>query len=267
MIKIIQITDCHLFKDKEKTGYADIAPYHSLECVLKTIAVAEQKTQHPDNTEHTQTVLLVTGDISGDSSAESYQHFLSLMDKYVNPTNWHWYVIAGNHDNNAHFDKVLGGKQLVSGSPLTLGNWNVHGLDTRSLTDKHGAKGEVKNKDVNALRVSLKQSLNSHHLLALHHHILPSHSWMDKHFLDNREAVEQLSSDFSQIKAIIHGHIHFPLRQQIGSANTPSYGCPSTCWQWQMQAKFGVSDEAPGYQVVELSSNGDVAVETKRATV
>ena len=87
---------------------------------------------------------------------------------------------------------------------------------------------------------------------------------MDKHFLANAEALVSLTEQYAQIKALIHGHVHSPLRQLIGENSTLSYGCPSTCWQWEMQLAFGVSNDAPGYQVIELHEDGVVDVSIER---
>ena len=268
MITLIQISDCHLFKAKDKTGYAGIAPYHSLTRVLIAVRevladIADSKKQSVNQGttgQEQKIVMLVTGDVSGDNSPESYQHFIALMKQHIEPENIEWFVLAGNHDNNPHFESYLGSRHLQSTNPISFLNWQIHGMDTRSASDDYTAAGEVKESDAIALKHSLSASPHTNHLIALHHHILRSKSWMDKHFLANAKRLELLINEYPQIKALVHGHIHFPLRQKIGANNTPSYGSPSTCWQWQMRAEFGVSEDAPGYQVINLMDDGTVDV-------
>ena len=271
MITLLQLSDCHLLKDKEKVGYAGIAPYHSLARVLQNAVSPYIKRSTDDgnvsqplrDNEH-KVIMLVTGDISGDNSLESYRHFTALMEHYLAGADIEWYVLAGNHDNNPHFEAVLGERTLKSDKPIVCQRWHIHGLDTRSSSDIYTAAGELKNEDVCALEQALVSAPRNNHLVALHHHVLPSNSWMDKHYLDNASKVVALSEQYSQIKALIHGHVHSPLRQTIGTNRIPSYGSPSTCWQWKMQVEFGVSDEAPGYQVIELCDDGAVNVTVKR---
>lgn len=268
MISLIQISDCHLFKDKDKTGYAGIAPYHSLTRVLIAVRedladIADSKKQSANqgnNGQEQKVIVLVTGDISGDNSPESYQHFTALMEQYIEPENVDWFVLAGNHDNNPHFESYLGSRHLQSTNPISFSNWQIHGMDTRASGNVHTAAGEVKSGDLIALKQSLDASSHVNHLVALHHHILPSKSWMDKHFLANAQHLELLINEYPQIKALIHGHIHSPLRQYIGTNSTPSYGSPSTCWQWRMRTEFGVSEDSPGYQLINLMDNGTVDV-------
>ena len=266
MTTLIQLSDCHLLKDKDKTGYAGIAPYDSLARVLSDIQnyIAQDVGSQPEQCAKHQVVVLVTGDISGDSSPESYQHFIALMEQHIEPANIEWFVLAGNHDNNPYFEKYVGSRHLQSNDSLSLCNWQLHGMDTRATSNMHTAAGEVKESDIQALEQSLTTSPQTNHLVALHHHILPSNSWMDKHSLVDAQRLVSLTDEYPQLKAFLHGHVHSPLRQQIGKHNTPSYGAPSTCWQWEMRPEFGVSNEAPGYQVMNLMDDGSVDVSVVR---
>ena len=276
VIELIQISDCHLFKDKNKVGYEGIAPYPSFEAILRQVSkqIRLSKTNHaPDDANQHQPVndvaqyvmaILVTGDISGDNTLESYTHFLSLMNQHIDNIGVDWYVIAGNHDNNPHFERVLEKHIVRSGHPIVLSEWQVHGIDTRYANEPHSAKGEVKPHDVSMVSAAIEQASSQYHLVALHHHIQPSNSWMDKHSLFKAELIEAMASKYAQIKGFIHGHVHHPLRQQVGNYDTPSFGAPSTCWQWEMQATFGVSENNPGYQVIQLHNNGSVRCEVHR---
>ncbi|WP_394223712.1 metallophosphoesterase [Alteromonas gracilis] len=285
MITLIQLSDCHLLKDKDKAAYSGIAPYHSLENVLQSvvadIARGFKSVEHKHIEEApsgkaedevsgeaiTNTTLLVTGDISGDHSPESYQHFLDLMDEYIAPLNLSWFVLAGNHDNNPYFEKALGHRHLKRDKSLQFEHWHIHGMDTRVDGNTHTSGGEVSESDVQALEHALKASSTVNHVIALHHHVLPSNSWMDKHFLANAKRVVSLSERYPQVKALIHGHVHSPLRQHIGQGATPSFGSPSTCWQWEMQQEFGVSHELPGYQVISLFDDGGITVSIERVAL
>jgi len=256
---IIQITDCHLFKREDKQGYSGIAPFHSLKRVLQH-ALSWGSVQN----KMASVLLLVTGDISGDDSLESYTLFLSLMQEYADANGIAWAVIPGNHDNNTHFDSVLADKHLKSHTPFRLGKWVIHGTDTRSTSSTKSAKGNVREKDITAIAPIIAAEPHLYHALAVHHHLKASNSWMDNHSLSDAGLIEQLASNYNALKVIVHGHVHSPLRYALGNFNTPVFGCPSTCWQWEMQSDFGVTDEAPGYQLIQLSDDGSVSVKVVR---
>jgi len=82
--------------------------------------------------------------------------------------------------------------------------------------------------------------------------------------LVDAQRLVSLTDEYPQIKAFLHGHVHSPLRQLIGVNKTLSYASPSTCWQWEMRPEFGVSNEAPGYQVMSLMDGGTVGVKVVR---
>ncbi|NVK55223.1 MAG: metallophosphoesterase [Alteromonadaceae bacterium] len=228
-MKLVQISDCHLFAAPDQAGYAGINPAKSLSEVLQ--AIAEEK---PDG-------VLITGDISGDDSRLSYQLFLSLMSYYCGSLNWR--VIPGNHDNNAGFSAYLANQWLKAGQPWQLGDTTIHGLDTRH----QGTSGNVCEKQLMAIASAIRAQPDNKHVLALHHHPVPTQSWMDKHALFNTQAL----ADFvltNSVAMILHGHIHAEYAAQLNGC--PVYGAPSTCWQWQSGADFGVSDLPAGYRLI-----------------
>ncbi|WP_420934944.1 metallophosphoesterase [Alteromonas sp. A081] len=258
MKTVIQFSDCHLLHDTSRKGYGGISPYHSLERLLtQLVQSGNTEKVSPDVAD----AVLITGDISGDDSPASYTHFLNLMELYVDVP---WYVIPGNHDANPHYDEYLVPHMLLADLPLRIGSWCIHGLDTRPKQMAKGAQGEIDSHELDCIERAVRAADQQHHLLALHHHILPSNSWMDKHNLVNAEHLIEWLDSVKEIKHIIHGHVHSPLRQQVGKDNITSFGCPSSCWQWEMQTDFAVSEEKPGYHHISLHDDGDVAVSIKR---
>lgn len=243
MKRLIQISDCHLLGDPSREAYG-VNPAASLEAVLSLLTQAS-----PD-------MLLVTGDISGDDSPQSYHLFLTLITQALGETPW--YVIPGNHDGNSSFDTLLGHKHLRAGNPVALGRWQIHGVDTRH----RGTLGHAGADELNAVSQVLENLSECHHLLALHHHIRPSHSWMDKHYLINAGAVEQWISQQAGLRAVVHGHIHTQSHYHI--SDCAIMAAPSTCWQWAMQPEFGVESKQPGYREMLLSDNGNWTTTIRR---
>lgn len=242
-MKLIQISDCHLFDDTDKIGHGDVNPYQSLSRVLDDIA----KTDCDG--------VVVTGDISDDDSHASYGHFMVLMEDKLGELPWK--IIPGNHDNNEHFD-ALTQRHLVAGDPWVIGKWCLHGLDSRTET----TQGNVNQKQLAATQSALAQYTSKSHLLCLHHHLVPTNSWMDNHNLTNADDILAWLADQPQLEYVIHGHIHNP-QESTHNANK-IFAAPATCWQYAMSDAFGVSDDAPGYRLLELEDDGTFTTSVRR---
>ena len=231
---LIQISDCHLLESPARCGYGDINPLQSLEAVLKTVVSLDVDG------------VLVTGDISGDDSEQSYQHFIQVINQHLPdiPVK----VIAGNHDNNALFDTLLSPWLLTPDNCWQLGEWCIHGLDTRST----GTLGKVDAIQLEHVSAQMQKHANKQHLLAIHHHPVATQSWMDKHALHGVPELERWLTQ-NPVQAVLHGHIH--AEHQTKLANTPVLGVPSTCWQWALTQAFGLDETAPGFRVFDLSTS------------
>ncbi|MDO6565754.1 metallophosphoesterase [Alteromonas sp. 1_MG-2023] len=247
MSNLLHISDCHLFGDTTTQGYGEINPYESLKQILI------EAFEHPKDID----TVIVTGDISGDDSLASYQHFSALIEHHSKAP---VYVIAGNHDNNPHFN-ALSKHHLIAGKPVALNGWHIHGLDTRF----EGGRGLVNNQELAAIKKQVVAAPQHHHLLAMHHHATPSNSWMDKHDLANADVFLQWLDSGVPLAAIIHGHVHSPLRYTLGANNPiPVMGSPASCWQWGMTSDFALSNEQPGYQFIKLHDDGTLTCDIKR---
>ncbi|NMH60364.1 metallophosphoesterase [Alteromonas ponticola] len=243
-MRLIQLSDCHLFSDIHRTGYASVNPYSSLSKLLSLTASLQ-----PD-------VVLVTGDISGDDTEISYQHFRTLTQDALKDIPL--LVLAGNHDCNPYFDSMLSEYSLNEGCMLPGGQWVLHGLDTRH----EGTLGMVKVDQLKLLSASIASKPETNHIVALHHHPLAANSWMDKHALLNAERLISFIKTTANVKLVLHGHLHFPLHRDING--TPVLGVPSTCWQWQMTDEFAFSTEQPGLRIVDLHDDGSWTTQIRR---
>jgi len=243
-MKLVQLTDCHLLSNTTDTAYGHVNPYQTLAACLH-LAIQEQ----PDG-------LLFTGDISGDDSALSYQHFCSLVSRIAGDVPWR--VIAGNHDVNPAFDAHLGPNILRADDPWRLGQWFMHGLDSTYQE----AQGWVNAAELTTITEHLHAHPHQFHWLCLHHHLIPTGSWMDRHALLNAAEVRQWLADNAQIQGVVHGHIHTEQCHQL--AGRAVMAAPSTCWQWQMSRDFGIADERPGFRVLSLCDDGQWNTQVRR---
>ncbi|MBU2977558.1 metallophosphoesterase [Alteromonas sp. C1M14] len=235
MTRLVQLTDCHLCADSGQSFY-NVNPYKALHRVLSQVAK-----DAPDG-------VLVTGDISGDDSAQSYQHFIASMKLFLPDCPWR--VIPGNHDKNDAFYEAMGQTQLQAGVPWSLPKWHIHGLDTRLVA----ARGTVRENELASVAAAMAEHPQSAHLVALHHHIQPTHSWMDQHSLTNPDVLLAWLAQNHRVSLLIHGHVHAALAYTASQKTV--LAAPSTCWQWALNNDFAVAPLAPGYRVIELADDG-----------
>ena len=233
-MKLIQISDCHLFATPETVGYGNVKPAASLARVL--VAAASHQ---PDG-------ILFTGDISGDDSALSYHLFMQLIAD--NAPDIPWRVIPGNHDLNPFFDKLLKARWLTPDAPWHHNNAVIHGIDTRF----EGTLGMIRPAELDRVASEIAARTDAIHLLALHHHPVATESWMDKHALHNIPFLTQWLLE-NPLAAVLHGHIHADTRTEL--SNTPVLGVPSSSWQWQLTTDFGIAEVPAGYRLIECHNH------------
>lgn len=235
-MRVIQFSDCHLFADAQECGYDDINPYSSLQDIIELTVSC-----NPD-------AVVITGDISGDDSEQSYHHFMNLMQGL--PVSIPWRVLPGNHDQNEHFDNLLGNLMLQPGKPWVFKHWHLHGLDTRY----QGTKGWVYDQQLAQLDLAIARSPGAHHVVALHHHVIPTQSWMDTHALVNADRLLSWLDEQTNVPIVVHGHIHND--QQAKHHHSHIMGVPSTSWQFKCQDTFATENLSPGLRIMDLENNG-----------
>lgn len=245
MMRLIQISDCHLHADPGARARAGF-PLRQLEAV-----VAAVNGERPD-------MVLVTGDISNDETADSYQLAARTLNRLAAP----WFWLPGNHDDAALMAET---RELLE--ELDCGAWRILMLDTTVSGQPHGELGAER---LEALSARLEED-DRPTLLAMHHPPLPVGSaWIDALGLKDREAFWQALSAYGQVRAILCGHIHqaFASHQRLAEGEVAVFGCPSTTDQFLAGAETFAIDEAsrPGYRVLDLRE-GDVTTWVERVDI
>lgn len=235
-MKIVQISDCHLFADPSQCGYGEVSPYQSLKAVLKKV-----KTYSID-------LMLITGDISNDYSQQSYMHLKQLLSEHCPEIPF--LIIPGNHDDIAIITKLFAENWFAEQFVSAGANWNIYGLNSQF----EGAKGMVSDSQLRQMEETIINNSDKHWLIAVHHHPLPCDGWMDKHEWINRQSFLDKVSHLSKIKLVIYGHIHQVCETTVGVCDFLS--CPSTCWQWKKQVNFGMTSESAGFRLIRLTAKG-----------
>lgn len=233
-MRLVQITDCHLHADPQARSRAGI-PLRQLERV-----VAAAASERPD-------LVLVTGDVSQDETAASYQ----LAERTLSRLGCPWFWMAGNHDQTALMTAV---REIQS--EVDLDGWRLLLLDTRVSGQPHGELGEAR-------LASLAERLEADDrptLIAMHHPPLAIGSeWLDAIGLVDGEALWQTLAAYPQVRLVLCGHIHqaFAGRAPRPDGAVAVYGCPSTTDQFLPgSAEFAIDEASrPGYRVVELGGD------------
>jgi protein icc homolog len=246
-IKLLQITDPHLFKEKE-TALLGVNTQASFTQVLKEI-------QQENNTFD---IVLATGDLVQDGSDEGYRRFVEMVTPLNKPIFW----IPGNHDFQPKMVEHLNKTPMESAKHLLLGKyWQVLLLDSQVYGVPHG---QLSQHQLNLLEEKLAQHPNRYALVVLHHHLLPTNSaWLDQHNLRNSHELAEVLGKFSNVKGILYGHIH----QEVNALwnGYQVMATPATSIQFKPDSHhFTLDNLQPGWREIELHENGSIYTQVKR---
>ncbi len=237
-LRVAQITDTHLFAQIDRQ-WKGISTARTLETVLDRL---QQIKPPPD-------LLLLTGDLSQDETAESYELLASL----ISPLNIPAYWIPGNHDNIPVMQPILDKPPISPEKSFHLGNWQFLLL---SSVEAGCDGGRLSPESLEWLDSQLQQTGDRFVTIALHHHPLAIDcEIMDSMMLHNADEFLAIVDRYPQIKIVLCGHIHQEFHQQRGGV---SYlGTPSTCIQLLPKTSPIVLDTiGPGFRLLELAIDG-----------
>lgn len=244
-VTVVQLSDSHLFA-AEDGRLLGLETDDSLQQVISGVLAEQSQID----------LLLCTGDISQDGSIASYQRFADMVAALNAPMRW----FAGNHDERLALQQVCAGSERLD-PVYDVGAWRVVLLDS-SVMDK--VYGHLANDQLQILEQALESAGERHVLIGLHHHPVPIHSrWMDQIGLRNAAALRALISRYSQVKAVIWGHVHQEFDLQLDGVRW--LASPSTCVQFMPHSEdFAVDDKAPGYRWLRLYDDGQLQTAVSR---
>lgn len=239
--RIIQLTDTHLFGDPAR-ALLKLNTQDSFEKVLALVAARES---HVD-------LVVATGDIAQDASAEAYMRFCEAMKTLGAPFRW----IPGNHDSRVVMDRVMG-SAAEQAAPVKVGNWHVIMLDSAVPGEVHGHLGET---ELALLQsgIARTEEEGGFAMVCLHHNPVPgSAGWMSDIGLHNNEEFLAIISRHPCVRAVVYGHIHQALDFE---RNGVRFFCtPSTCIQFKPNvADFTLDELNPAYRWYDLHADGAI---------
>lgn len=123
-MRILQITDTHLFADNRKK----LLGINTQRSFLAALRQAKRESKHPD-------VILLTGDLSQDCSIKSYKNLAKyLSSSFDCPILW----LPGNHDDPKTMTKVFAKTKLHSEKIFRFNNWQIILLNSHSPGNVYG---------------------------------------------------------------------------------------------------------------------------------
>ncbi|QUG74279.1 3',5'-cyclic-AMP phosphodiesterase [Erwinia sp. E602] len=249
-VRILQITDTHLFAGKHET-LLGVNTWASYDAVLD--AIAEQQ-RHID-------LIVATGDLAQDHSPEAYQHFAEGIARLPAPCVW----LPGNHDfQPAMFNTLAATASINDQKHVLLGeHWQVVLLDSQVFGVPHGELSEYQ---LEWLESVLASAPERHALVLLHHHPLPSGcSWLDQHSLRNPHMLDCVLQRYPLAKNLLCGHIHQELDLMWHGRRVLT--SPSTCVQFKPHCtNFTIDALPPGWRWLDLYDDGRLETEVERLT-
>lgn len=243
MIKtLVQISDTHLMDAPEKR-FIDMNPEYSFHSTMHDIC----------DRYHQIDSIIHTGDVAQVAVPATYERYLNYMQALNIP----FYQTPGNHDNLSCFPYPQQKKITV----IDLDQWCIILLSS-AVTGQ--TDGYIDYEQLKQLEYILEEQQDKHIILGCHHHPLHVESdWIDQHCLKNTRDFTKVLEKHTNIKAIIHGHIH--QEAQICFGNIKVLSVPSTCVQFKPKSKdFALDQVAPGYRVLKLHDNGHLETEVYR---
>lgn len=240
-LPLLQITDPHLFADREKDLLG-----------IKTVKSFEAVVAHACKYASQSLAVLATGDLSQDHSLQSYVDFATHIKSLQMPCYW----LPGNHDIQAVMLPTLLQQGLAHTKQVVSDHWQIIMLDSQV---EGVVYGELTEHQLSFLEQALQEHPNKHTLICVHHHVLPVESaWLDQHILKNNQQFLALIESYDNVRAVLSGHVHQAgdtLHNGICFMTTPS-----TCVQFKPNSDdFALDSQAPGYRYLSLNKEGDIS--------
>jgi len=194
-------------------------------------------------------LVMVTGDIAAHGSSDAYGHFTQRMQ--TSGLNYSW--LPGNHDDFVLMSEIAA---IPPYTPLlTLGNWRIVSLNTAVL---HRVGGRLAEEELDFIARTLVAESGNPVALFMHHPPMDvGCRWLDRQQVANGQALADILSRHTNVKAIFTGHVH--QQASLEFAGIPLYCTPSTCFQFAAhQEDFALAGLPPGYRWIDLHSDGRV---------
>jgi 3',5'-cyclic-AMP phosphodiesterase len=246
-MRIAQLSDPHVrIPGNPLSGRVETLPY-----LERAISTVEALRPRPD-------LVLITGDIVDQMSAEEYAFAKQALDRLTLPT----FVLPGNHDDRtgmaatlgAYLGDVLGTDCLA----YAVDRFPVRVLMLDSAIPMRG-QGRLGEGQLEWLRNELAAQPGRPTLIALHHPPFEvGIGFMEKYGLLDRTELGAVISRHAQVVGVVAGHIHRTIVGRVGTA--VGMVAPSTAHQVPLDLSPDGPEtfvfEPPGFLLHEWDGRG-----------
>ncbi len=248
VVQLAQITDCHIFASSAERLHG-IDTRRSFESVLDA-AIGDGG---PFD------MLLATGDLSQDGSAESYVYLARQFETTKIPTFW----LPGNHDEPGIMENHFSGERIHADNRILAGAWQIVMLDSTVYDEVHGRLPDAQ---LDFMDASLHQYPERHALVCLHHQAVCAGSeWIDQKGLKESDRLRQRIRCHENIRAVLWGHVHQEVHHRFDGVEWMS--TPSTGVQFEPGSReFAAGKQTPGYRHLSLNADGSIETTVFRIT-
>lgn len=236
---VIQITDTHLFSDKS----TELLGYCTHKYLTDTIDHVLKSRTKPN-------IVLITGDISQDETAQSYKLALEQFERLDCLVYW----IHGNHDNEIELKPIFNNSpKLKKLDKLSVPFWDFISINTcRYGTEK----GYIEDDEYERFLLKIEETKKKNKKIAvvMHHHPIPVDTpLLDECMLENHDKFLRVAKQNKEIKLIICGHVHGNYR--IVHDELVMESCPATCFQWKKGASEDETENRRGYKIFNFNAD------------
>lgn len=193
---------------------------------------------------------IVTGDITNDGEYES----LVKADELLSPLGFPIYVLAGNHDNVEIVKRLADPiRKMQAKGSFNIGSCHFLMLNSvwKDETKGNKSRGLLSFDELDRIR-----SFAGCHepvILAMHHPVIETGSWLDKRLLSNREQLLGIIKNYPNIKLVLCGHNHYPEQIQIGQCLFCT--APSVSTSYSPYRKPFEEGYTPGFNIIDFYSD------------
>ncbi len=205
-------------------------------------------------------LLLATGDLAQDGSAEAYRYLADAFNCYRFSTCW----IPGNHDHYETMKQHFRAERVVPSKHVVSDHWQIVMLNSTLPDMTHG---HISASQLDFLDQALQSCPDKHALVCLHHQARAAGSfWIDDKGLKNDEELRQRLSQHTHLRGVLWGHVHQESQRNIGDVKWMS--TPSSCIQFKPgNEEFAIDDRPPGYRRLDLHTDGCIESSVYRLSI
>jgi 3',5'-cyclic-AMP phosphodiesterase len=229
-VRLAQVSDTHLLRDRDGWRWGQ-HPAANLSAVMAAIPAVD--------------VIVLTGDIADDGTAEAYR----LADSLTSRRDTRRYVVPGNHDDPETMARVFGPVEGIRVASLS-NSWSLVLVNSQAVGHD---RGHIPDRTRRALVATLDR-LDAHAVLCMHHPPVSPCPEPDCGLHDAARLLAILQG--SRVRVVLSGHVHQAF--EVARDGIVFLGAPSTLSQLRHggDPHYIATDEPPAAQVVDLHDDG-----------